>query len=115
MHTALGTVSGRRLPLMTLFMTFLMMGFWSVGWGQIANHVVISEIYGSGGLTGATYQNDFVELYNPTPNNVSVAGWTLQYASGGSISKVPFTITPGSSVALTGSIPAYGFYLIKMI
>ncbi len=28
--------------------------------------LVISEVYGGGGNTGATYNNDFVELYNPT-------------------------------------------------
>src|SRR5205085_6104119 len=29
-------------------------------------HVVISQVYGGGGNSGATYQNDFVELYNPS-------------------------------------------------
>ena len=28
--------------------------------------MVISEVYGGGGNSGAVYKNDYVELYNPT-------------------------------------------------
>jgi len=72
---------------------------------QTATHVVISEVYGGGGNTGATYTNDFIELYNPTSAAVSLSGWSVQYASatGG------FTQTTN----LSGSIPAYGFYLVQ--
>src|SRR3954464_1570050 len=35
MYTALNTVSGRRLPLIFLLLTFLMVGFWNVGRGQL--------------------------------------------------------------------------------
>lgn len=45
------------------------------------DHVVISQLYGAGGNSGATYQNDFVELYNPTTTAVDLGGWTIQYAS----------------------------------
>lgn len=45
------------------------------------NHLVISQVYGGGGNSGATYQNDYVEIYNPTASPVDVAGWTLQYFS----------------------------------
>jgi endonuclease G len=44
-------------------------------------HVVISQVYGGGGNAGATFTNDFVELYNPTNETVNVTGWSLQYAS----------------------------------
>lgn len=47
----------------------------------IPNHIVISQIYGGGGNSGATYHNDFVELYNPTSAAVDTGGWTIQYAS----------------------------------
>ena len=43
--------------------------------------VVISEVYGGGGNAGATYTNDFIELYNRTANAISLAGWSVQYAS----------------------------------
>ncbi len=45
------------------------------------NHIVISQVYGGGGNSLATYQNDYVELYNPTASAVDVGGWTIQYAS----------------------------------
>jgi DNA/RNA endonuclease G (NUC1) len=45
------------------------------------DHVVISQIYGGGGNSGATYQNDYVELYNPTGVPFNLLGWSLQYAS----------------------------------
>lgn len=72
---------------------------------QITNHVVISEVYGGGGNTGAFYKNDFIELYNPTASSIDLAGWSVQYASA--------TGTTWSATNLSGSIPAYGFYLIQ--
>jgi len=66
-----------------------------------ATHVVISQVYGGGGNSEATYRNDFVELYNPTSSTVNLAGWSLQYASatgsGWDFGKQPLggTIAPG--------------------
>src|SRR6266545_4973467 len=45
------------------------------------DHVVISQIYGGGGNSGATFTNDYVELYNPTVTTFTLTGWSLQYAS----------------------------------
>src|SRR6185295_9783147 len=47
----------------------------------IADHITISQVYGGGGNASATYTNDYVELYNPTGNNITITGWSLQYAS----------------------------------
>jgi hypothetical protein len=38
-------------------------------------------VYGGGGNSGATYTNDFIEVFNPTPTATSVAGYSVQYAS----------------------------------
>jgi phosphatidylserine/phosphatidylglycerophosphate/cardiolipin synthase-like enzyme len=74
---------------------------------QQANHVVISEVYGGGGNSGATLKNDFIELYNPTTSPISINGWSVQYASAtGSWSAS--NITP-----LTGTIAPHGFFLIQ--
>ena len=73
---------------------------------QTADHVVISEIYGGGGNSGATYTHDFIELYNPTSAAVNLAGWSVQYASSAGT-------TAWSVTNLTGIIPAKGFYLIQ--
>jgi uncharacterized protein len=47
----------------------------------LSNGVVISQVYGGGGNTGATYTHDFIELFNRGTSPVSLAGWSLQYAS----------------------------------
>ncbi|MCL6571952.1 MAG: lamin tail domain-containing protein, partial [Bacillus sp. (in: Bacteria)] len=71
-----------------------------------ADHVVISEVYGGGGNSGAEYKNDFIELYNPTNQAVSLEGWSVQYAS----STGKFT---SNKTELSGEIKAKGYYLIQ--
>jgi uncharacterized protein len=67
--------------------------------------VVISQVYGGGGNSGAEYRNDFIELRNQTAMPVNVDGWTVQYASAAG--------TSWATTALFGTIPANGFYLIQ--
>lgn len=43
--------------------------------------VVISQVYGGGGNTGATIKQDFIELFNRGNTSVSIGGWSVQYAS----------------------------------
>jgi len=43
--------------------------------------VVISQVYGGGGNSGALYQNDFIELFNRSASPVSLSGWSIQYTS----------------------------------
>ena len=63
--------------------------------------VVISEVYGGGGNSGAPYNSDFVELYNLSTTTVDLAGWTVQYysANGTTAQRTPLsgTVAPGSS------------------
>nr|WP_170215218.1 ExeM/NucH family extracellular endonuclease [Nocardioides plantarum] len=67
--------------------------------------LVINEVFGGGGNTGAPYNADFVELYNPTNAPISLAGRGLQYrsAAGGS----------GGVATLSGSVPAGSTFLIQ--
>lgn len=74
---------------------------------QPASHVVISEIYGGGGNSGALYTHDFIELYNPTSSEISMDGWSLQYQAGGGSG--PF----GSRLTFSGTIRPRGFFLIQ--
>jgi predicted extracellular nuclease len=67
--------------------------------------VVISQVYGGGGNAGATYTNDFVELFNPTDSDIALAGASVQYAS-----------AAGSSwqvTTLTGTLAAHHYYLVQ--
>lgn len=69
--------------------------------------VVINEAYLSGGSAGAAFTNKFVELYNPTDAAVSLDGTSLQYRS------ATGTAASSSTIALTGTIPAKGHFLVK--
>ena len=68
--------------------------------------VVISEVYGGGGNSGAPLTNDFVELFNPTGDAVDLAGLSLEYksASGGS----------GGSLALDGTVEPGAHFLVQL-
>lgn len=75
-------------------------------YAQLATHVVISEVYGGGGNTGALYTNDFIELYNPTNVAVNLSGWSVQYNT--ATGSGSWSVTP-----LSGSIAPYSYYLIQ--
>ena len=47
----------------------------------VSTDVKVSQVYGGGGNAGAEYRNDFIELFNRSAADVSVAGWSVQYAS----------------------------------
>jgi DNA/RNA endonuclease G (NUC1) len=67
--------------------------------------VVISQVYGGGGNAGATLKNDFIELFNPGTAPVSLAGWSVQYASS--------TGSTWQVTALSGTIQPGGYYLVQ--
>ncbi len=72
----------------------------------VATNVVISQIYGGGGNSGATFQSDFVELFNPTANTINLSTWSVQYASANG--------TTWSVGNLRSSIAPYNYYLVRM-
>ncbi|MDQ0870453.1 5'-nucleotidase [Arthrobacter sp. V1I9] len=69
--------------------------------------VVINEAYLSGGSAGAAYKHKFVELYNSSDAPVSLDGWSVQYRS------ATGTAAPTGVAALSGSIPAKGYFLVQ--
>ncbi|RZK25111.1 MAG: lamin tail domain-containing protein, partial [Hymenobacter sp.] len=77
-----------------------------LGWGQI----VISQVYGGGGNSGATYSNDFVELFNPTTSPVTITGWTLQYASAAGAFSGTST---SNTIVLSGTIAPGRYFLLQ--
>ena len=65
----------------------------------------ISQVYGGGGNSGATYKNDFIELYNASSAAVDLSTYAVQYAS-----------ASGSSwqeTTLSGTIQPGHYYLIQ--
>jgi hypothetical protein len=70
------------------------------------SNVVVSQIYAGGGNAGATYTNDFVELFNRGATALDVTGWTIQYASAAS--------TSWQTTALSGSIGPGRYYLVQL-
>jgi hypothetical protein len=70
------------------------------------NSLVISQVYGGGSNSGATFKRDFVELHNRGSQPIDLAGFSLQYAS-----------TSGTSwqkLDLSKTIPAGGYFLIQL-
>ncbi len=62
--------------------------------------VVISQVYGGGGNSGATFTNDFIEIFNRGTVAQNLAGWSVQYASAAGVTwtrtELPnFDLQPG--------------------
>ena len=67
--------------------------------------MVISQVYGGGGNTGATYKNDYIELYNAGSGTVNLATWSVQYTSA--------TGSTWSKTNLVGSVLPGHYYLVQ--
>jgi hypothetical protein len=101
----------RREILMPVFMitgVFLFFGTnlftWLVAKAAIADHAVLNEVAIDSVIgTGGT-EDDWVELFNPTESDIDLSGWSIQKTSGS-----------GSGLnkqALSGILPAKGYFLI---
>ena len=69
--------------------------------------VVISQVYGGGGNSGATIKNDYIELYNRSAADVVIGGWSVQYASS---TGTTWQVTP---IPAGTVLPANTYFLIK--
>lgn len=70
-------------------------------------HLVISQVYGGGGNTGAMFKNDFIEVHNPGATAVSLAGMSVQYTSAAGTGA--WMVTPLPSMMLAPG----GFALVQ--
>ncbi len=71
----------------------------------VSPDIVISQVYGGGGNSGATYTHDFIELFNRGTSTVDVTGWSVQYASSaGSTWQV---------TTLSGTVQPGQYYLVQ--
>ena len=73
--------------------------------GALSPDVVISQVYGGGGNSGATLRADFIELHNRSGVSVPLDGWSVQYASS--------TGSTWQFTRLTGTIAPGGYYLVQ--
>lgn len=77
-------------------------------------HVFINQVYGGGlkedtGITASSH--GFIELYNPTSSDISLTGWSLQYADRGS-SDLTGPTGDWNKLDLVGTIKAKSSFLI---
>jgi hypothetical protein len=79
-----------------------------------ANSVRISQLYGGGGNTGATYSNDYIELFNNSGAAIDISGWSLQYQSSTSASDLGTCVNCLTVFPAGSSIPSCGYFLIQL-
>jgi len=77
----------------------------------VSPDIVISQVYGGGGNSGAPYRNDYIELFNRGTTTVSLSGWSLQYASATGTGL--FGSSSTMITELSGSIPPGGYFLVQ--
>lgn len=77
----------------------------SGGGGGGTTNLTISQVYGGGGNSGATYINDFIEIYNAGTATVNLGTYAVQYASS--------TGSSWSETVLSGTIAPGHHYLIQ--
>jgi uncharacterized protein len=73
--------------------------------GAGSSTLVISQVYGGGGNAGATYKNDFIEIFNLGSTTVDISAWSVQYGSA--------VGTSWQATNLTGTIAPGHYYLVR--
>ena len=68
--------------------------------------VVISQVYGGGGNSGAILRNDFIEIFNAGNQTIALTGWSVQYLTASGTGTWQAT-------NLSGSIAPGQYYLIQ--
>ena len=78
-----------------------------------AGGLVISQVYAGGGNSGATYTDDFVELFNSGTTPQSVNGFSIQYAAAGT-GNSGFMTTSNRTNLSNKTIAPGGYYLVAL-
>ena len=109
-----------RLRPLAAVATTVALGFSGVALGSVpataaSAELMIGEVYGGGGNSGAAYVNDFVELVNRGTQRVSLQGLSLQYGAAGGF--LGGGGTPGSGslkVDLQGTVAPGKTFLVQL-
>ena len=67
--------------------------------------IVISQVYGGGGNSGAVFTNDYIELFNRGGQAVNITGWSVQYTGA--------TGTAWNATVLSGTLAPGQYYLVQ--
>jgi hypothetical protein len=94
----------RRISLRSIAMSLLGLFCLASMTASAQTSLVISQMYGGGGNSGAPYTYDYLELYNPTASPISLNGVSYQYASSAG--------TSWATVALPNVSVAPGHYFL---
>ena len=68
--------------------------------------MVVSQVFAGGGNSGASFTNDFVELFNRGSTAIDVSSWSIQYASAAG--------TTWQATPLAGSVQPGRYYLVQL-
>lgn len=71
----------------------------------VSPDIVISQVYGGGGNSGATFKNDFIELFNRGTSAIDLTGWSVQYASAAG--------STWQKTDLSGTMQPGSYYLVQ--
>ena len=99
----------RRTLSVSRLVVLLFVALLGIAHAATPNGIIISQLYGAGGNSGATLNADYVELFNPTGSPISLSGYSVQYASaaGASISSTialsNVTLQPGQYYLLSAT------------
>ena len=102
------TVTGATISFSSGSLTVVTSSTFNIPAPLLPGEILISQVYGAGGNSGATYNQDYVELYNPGAVDKNIEGWSIQYASAAS------TSASWSVQALSGTIKAGKYFLVSL-
>lgn len=104
-----------RRPLNVAFVFALVLLSLPLGAGRatavVSPDLVISQIYGGGGNSGATYTHDYIEIFNRGTVSVSLAGKSLQYASATGTGNLGSSNTQLTELPSVSILPG-GYFLV---
>lgn len=72
--------------------------------------VTIAQVYVGGGNGGATYNKDYVVLFNKTSAAVDISGWSVQYAAAANSGAWSGKVT----IPQSATIAPYSYYLVAL-
>jgi len=86
----------------------LVWDFSSVVTPSDVDHLLITEVFYNYTGPGTKEDHEWFEIYNPTPNPVTLNGWQVGDANPGQLDLLPtFTIAPGEFVIIAGRTNAF--------